>query len=401
MYIDDPMLFRKAALAGALEHMCQSLELTATQLDEAKTHYDAVAEWLAAAADPALRSLSIYLQGSTALGTTVKPLGGNEHDVDLVAHMARVEHRGPAEIKRVIGDRLKEHARYGAMLVEKQRCWRLPYANRFHLDITPSVLNPACRQGGELVPDKRLRCWKESNPKGYKALFGRRAAIVPTMRLAKSAFDSTTARADVEPYPDTPRFKGLLRRIVQIAKRHRDVHFAERYPERAPISVLITTLASQSYERCATQMVFDSELDLLLTVIRHMPDFVERRIEGGHVRWFVWNETTHGENFAERWDDDPQLANAFFLWHGKLVSDLETLERVEGLDRLGKSLQDSFGGAPATRAIDAITEEVSAARTRNRLYVAPRVGLVAAAGASAIVGAAPVRGNTFFGAEPA
>ena len=31
------------------------------------------------------------------------------------------------------------------------RCWRLSYANEFHMDITPSIPNPNCRFGGELV----------------------------------------------------------------------------------------------------------------------------------------------------------------------------------------------------------------------------------------------------------
>jgi len=33
----------------------------------------------------------------------------------------------------------------------------LNYANEFHMDITPSIMNPECTNGGELVPDKELR----------------------------------------------------------------------------------------------------------------------------------------------------------------------------------------------------------------------------------------------------
>ena len=44
-------------------------------------------------------------------------------------------------------------------------------SSEFHMDITPSVPNAACVNGGELVPDKALQCWKTTNPKGYRAAF--------------------------------------------------------------------------------------------------------------------------------------------------------------------------------------------------------------------------------------
>ena len=43
-------------------------------------------------------------------------------------------------------------------------------------------------------------------------------------------------------------FKGILPRTVQLAKRHRDIHFQSLDPCLAPISVIITTLTSRSYE---------------------------------------------------------------------------------------------------------------------------------------------------------
>lgn len=76
----------------------------------------------------------------------------------------------PAEVKRLLGMRLRANGRYAPILEEMPRCWRLNYANEFHMDITPSIPNLLCASGDELVPDKTLRCWKASNPKGYRAL---------------------------------------------------------------------------------------------------------------------------------------------------------------------------------------------------------------------------------------
>ena len=172
-----------------------------------------------------------------------EPIGANEQqDVDLVAHVPdRDVPISPAALKKAIGDsRLRANGNYAPLLEEMPRCWRLKYANEFHMDITPSIPNPNCRFGGELVPDKTLKEWKASNPNGYKRLFEQRAKLAPVIRLRKGlALDS--ARASVEPYPEAGGFKGILRRTVQIGKRHRDMMFVDD-PDIAPLSVIITTL---------------------------------------------------------------------------------------------------------------------------------------------------------------
>lgn len=396
MYIDRRTSFRKAELFGILERLCERLEPSPTQAERAKTCYEAVGQWLADAGDNWLATSSIYLQGSTALGTTVKPIGRNEYDVDLVCHIAGLGRwLQPARCKQLVGDRLKQHQYYKTILEEKPRCWRLNYANEFHLDITPSIPNTACMNGGELVPDKALRCWKASNPKGYRNAFQRRAELVPQMRMLKRmAEDRARADADIEPFPQKQRFKGLLCRIVQIAKRHRDIYFLKRDESLAPISVILTTLAAWSYEFCARSFVYDSELDVLCDVIRRLPEFIEQHEVNGQQVWVIWNETTEGENFAERWNTEPALALAFFEWHGAVVADLEQLAQSEGLDRLNKSLTESFGQTPVSDVLSELFTGVATARRNGSLSFAPEVGLGVAAAARAI----PVRANTFYGA---
>jgi hypothetical protein len=390
MFIDPRLFAQKAQLIGVLEHMCLSLELTDTQSEQAHKRYQGAGEWLAAASDPLLRNLIIYLQGSTALLTTVKPIARNEHDVDLVAHNPYAGPVQPAEMKKAIGDRLRENGHYARLLVEMPRCWRLDYANEFHLDITPSIPNPECANGGELVPDKALRLWTPTHPKGYRRLFEHRASMRPRFRQIGR---DGGYKADIEPYPAMSTLKGILRRTVQITKRHRDVYFEHRDPSLAPISIIITTLASLSYEYCVSGFVYDSEFDLLCDIVRNMPAFIETATIGGRFQWFIWNQTTQGENFAEKWCGDPRRAEAFFAWHTRVLADLEKLVTVRGLDHLQKSLADSFGPAPVTKAFDALTAGISAARSTGRLAVSPTAGLLAASSV-----ATPVRANTFFGA---
>jgi hypothetical protein len=385
------LVARKAELGGILKRLCEAIELTPARFELAKQRYEALGAWLAASPDPRLQTISIYLQGSTALGTTVKPIGRDEHDVDLVGHVAGGGGTPPAILKKLIGDRLRQNGHYRPLLEEMPRCWRLNYANEFHQDITPSIPNPLCANGGELVPDKTLREWTPSNPKGYNQLFQQRAALQPRIRLAEST--GFRGDADIEPYPAASGFKDILRRTVQIGKRHRDIFFDTLDPALTPISVILTTLAARSYEYCVTHFIYDTELDLICDIFRHVPDSIESQVIGGRRLWFIWNETTNGENFAEKWNRDPRRAEAFFSWQQQVLRDLEMLAATEGLDQLSKALRSAFGEAPVAKAIDNLTKEVSGARRSGRLGVAPGAGLtIDSARATA------VHPNTFFGA---
>jgi hypothetical protein len=325
----------------------------------------------------------------------VKPIGANEHDVDLVAHVPDLDLAvSPALLKKRIGDRLRSNGNYAALLVEMPRCWRLDYANEFHLDITRSIPNPECRLGGELVPDKTLKMWKASNSQGYRAKFERRAALLPRIRsVFGKAYDSARADAQVESYPEEKRLKGILRRIVQVAKRHRDVHFIDDDQGLAPLSIIITTLASRTYETCVSNFEYNHELDLIVDVLRRMPQMLQTGTVDGRVAWYLWNQTTAGENFCEKWNRHPERATAFFEWNNKIVSDVEYLAGARGLDQVRRLLGDIFGTAPANKAMDSFTERVDAARFSNRLSVTRAAGLIVGTAA----GATPVRANTFFG----
>lgn len=396
MYADQRTIMRNAKLVSVLERLCQGLELTDSQFELAKARYEAVGRWLAGADEKLIRTVLIYPQGSTAIGTTVKPIGRIEHDVDLVSHVVEPDQLiSPSALKSAIGNRLRSNGQYAAILEEMGRCWRINYAGEFHLDITPSIPNPGCPKGGVLVPDKAQRAWTPSNPKGYKTLFLERAKIMPQMRLSKHMVAMDSARSIVEPYPEQVSFKGILPRTVQLAKRHRDIHFHDLDPSLAPISVIITTLASRAYEYCALNKVYDSELDLLCDVVRHIPSFIEVDNSSGRYQWFIWNETTELENFAEKWNADPRRAVAFYDWHRKLLADLESLTHIEGLDVLTKRLGSAFGSAPANRALDGLVDPVSAARRTGRLSAAPVVGL----STGVLSSSTAVRANTFHGSD--
>jgi hypothetical protein len=381
---------RRAQLYRLLVEICEDLAPTKEQFERARCAYEAVAAWIAGSDDPLLASPEVYLHGSGGLGTTIKPIGRMEFDIDLICLLLGVSRNtNPAAVKAAVGRRLREHGRYAQMLEEKKRCWRLNYAGEFHLDLSPTIANILCPNGGELVPDRALSSWHPTNPRGYRRLFEKRAALSP--RIIKRFADAEN-RAEAEPFPATLTLAKVLNRVVQILKRHRDVHFLQVQEDVAPISIIITTLAMRAYEAVVLREIYEDELDVLIATTRAMPHFIERPVIDGRPAYAIWNETTQGENFADRWNREPERAKAFFAWHTKALEDLEALRDASGLDRIRSRMEVSFGQA-GVRVMNRHQDTLSDARKSGQLWLAPSIGLTTTPAPSA----APVLSNTFFG----
>lgn len=116
----------------------------------------------------------------------------------------------------------------------------------------------------------------------------------------------------------------------------------------------------------------------------------------GRAVYSVPNETTQGENFAERWNSEPQRAKAFFDWHARALRDFELLASLEGLDVISKSLSSILGDSVMRKVMDARTDTISSARVASRLFVAPTIGLSLSNSAAAV----EVPRNTHFGDLP-
>jgi len=390
--LTDSDIRRRTQIFSILDEICEDLDLTETQFERARQSYGAVGDWLSGSADPLLVSILVYLQGSSALGTAVKPIGRREFDVDLICFCAGVASGiSPAVLKEAVGNRLKEHATYARLLEEKKRCWRLNYAGDFHLDLSPTIANPFCANRGELVPDRTLQEWHPTNPRAYKALFDERAALLPTFVRKHVAMQRD--EATVEPFPVRETAKGILRRIVQLLKRHRDVFYENNTDDVAPISVIITTLAMQAYAYCVRRHVFEDEMDVLVETIRMMPHFIKRPILDGRQGYAILNETTHGENFADNWNKDERRAPTFYTWHKQALSDFEALRDAVGQDRLSLNMVRSFGSGVTGRVLGNRVDAVSDGRKSGLLSVAPLIGLTTSKAAASTA----VPANTFFG----
>jgi hypothetical protein len=342
-----------SSLETLLLAIAQTLDVPASAYEEASERYGAVGRWLCAT-DSAICSQHpvIYAQGSFALGTVIRPLRGEEYDIDAVVELAGPQDRWtPAELKAVVGDRLQSHEIYRGMLEpEGRRCWTLQYASKgdshgFHLDLLPSVRSSAsegqpARASTPIAITNRVAPgvveWGESNPKGYASWF--RERMKTEFERQRRLLMEKRAKAHIEDVPDY-EVRTPLQYIVQLLKRHRDVLFRDG-AEHAPISVIITTLAAHAYEG-------ETSLEgALFGILERMPSFVQK-IDG---RVVIPNPTRPNENFADRWEGDERKERAFLGW-------LESVQSLEAdllsapAERLGDQLQELLGESTGRAAM--------------------------------------------------
>ncbi len=368
-------LERRAVMDMLLRTGADELGIPPSLYADAREKYEAVGSWLGADGS-LLQAVQpvISAQGSIAIGTTVKPLGRDEFDIDLLCLLLWPD-AAAAALKRAVGARLFESKIYQRMLKEKNRCWRLNYAGQFHMDVLPAI--PDTMRGGDaiLVPDKALQTLKPSNPKGYEVWFFDQASQALIVREG--------LRADVQPLPAAPsdENKWPLQVVVQILKRHRDIMFGE--DERAPISIIITTLAAYAYQ--GELSVYEA----IQNVLNRMVLYIEEDLNGEAV---ISNPTNREENFADKWQPHPERRASFYQWLGRAKQDFADLN-TRSLSELNQPLETIFGERVARSTLVKYGEQIQSRRDQG-IPVVAGTGTLASTSVKAKV--APK--HTFYGA---
>jgi hypothetical protein len=364
---NDSPLYQDIHLRVLVE-LTEQLKIPKSKYDDAEKKYMAVGKYLHRyfKDDEDFKDLDIYLQGSVNLRTSVKPYGSNEYDIDLVLHMPHLTHYHlPESVKAKIGEALNANGNYDGKVKELNRGWRIEYAGDFHLDITPAIPDDACNNAcpinkhlAEFVPDSKLEDWKASNPRGYYEWFHKIDEIRPI--FAKDSRRSFAMEsANIQDVPSQDEYKGVLRRTIQLLKRHRDVFFNEKNAQLkkcAPISILITTLAAQAYEGLMKSQKYITPLDLIQEIILHMPNYILDL--SGTI--YVGNPTNLHENFAEKWNElGSRHEEAFERWIEAVHKEIEVILSSEGLDIVAKNINESFGSEYGNKVIAAFNKDVS------------------------------------------
>lgn len=394
---------RKNEVFALLDQIGQELEIPEGRYLEAEKRYNSVITYLNGCPLLSRFNPHSFPQGSFALGTTVRPLHGEEYDLDFI-YLLRGAYQNTYTEQQVydfLFTRLKGSGTYAGMVELKKRCVRIIYANEFHLDITPAVNNLNCPNGSIYVPDRKLKIWKPSNPQGYVKWFKPIAALTPRIEQGEKLFSEgrhLVTLASAEPVPSQHEPRGILRRAVQFMKRHRDV-YRENNPDKAdfaPISIIITTLAAHAYQTAIGLGEYESSFDVLNAVVRLMPQFIEVSQGWPDKRVYtVKNPTIEGENFADKWqNDEGKYHSTFMAWHQALQNDLLKLQSLHGRDELQKSLQLTLGGSEVTRVFARQVQTIVDARANDKLAIS------APARATSLIttaAAMKVPSNNFYG----
>jgi len=400
-----------------LEELANNLDITDTEDAAIRESYKAVGEYLAKEGSSLDKyDVEIFPQGSFNLGTIIRPIKeGDDLDIDLVCELKSKEPNWTQyDVKQRVGDRLKESKRYRELLdKEGRRCWTLLYRDnattttqKYHMDILPSIVDKnyktivremfsarelsesdydkaAIRITDKESPDYKTSplplTWLKSNPFGYARWFElqQQKGNTGDMRLF--------TRDDVNPLPAKRKSKTTLQRVVQLLKRHRDIHYGG--DDDKPISIIITTLAAKAY---------DGEKDLVVAfrnVVAKMRNNIETRMENGkEVKW-VPNPVNSQENFADKWPETPRKQRIFYEWLDQLEANIQNIASSSDRLLLERHFSDSFGKDMSHKTFAALAKRKLEERKSGNL----RMG---AAGVLSSVGSTVVAaGHNFFGCE--
>lgn len=327
---------------------------------------------------------NVYPQGSFLLGTVVSPaFAEGQYDIDLVC-LRMIEKTSTTQggLKHEVGSALGGyvHLDGGVSLDEGARCWTLTENRlRFHADVLPAIPNVDGSKTGILLTDRDLTRWLKSDPIRYAAWFKDRMKEEFAERIAKLA---EMRKSTVEEIPESD-VKTTLQRSVQVLKRHRDIYFQED-AKAAPPSILITTLAAHAYR--GQQSLFEA----VAMMAESMPGFIERGLNG----WVVSNPVQLEENFADKWQREPERQGKFMAWLETLKRDLDEFRQIRGIPLVSERMSKSFGEV-VRKSAERLGAGYKDLREAGKLTMGIGTGILSSSNA----GSKPVPRHGFYGDE--
>jgi hypothetical protein len=390
----------KEQLSAILNELGGTLDITKTEYERAVQSYRAVGAHLVKGdSELAPFKPEILPQGSFMLGTMVKPVSDDDDlDIDLVCQLKnKPANWTQIDLKKSVGNQLKKSTLYERMIKEPEgrRCWTLIYADDsgYHMDILPSIVDSNYRillekafslselgDTSELairITDKEERDynsetnhleWLKSNPFGYAKWFFHCASI--------DMKKSVVLNELIKPMRKYQETKLPLQRAVQILKRHRDIMFDG--DEDKPISIIITTLAAESYAKQT------SVIDALIHIVDEMPNYIKVKYSEEHRKNIKWveNPVNSEENFADKWPENPVKEDNFFKWHNKLKEDLNLIfSKVgTGINEVQKAFSSSFGEKTINKVFENYGQSLTTKRDDGLVRMASESGLLGAVG---------------------
>ena len=244
-------MYTKEAYNSLLKSTAQNIDISDEMFEAAEKTYKDLGKWIDQETPD--YEISIYPQGSFALGTVVRPItNADDYDLDIVCQFKSQYGLTAKELKvDVVKPLLVRYKKTSREIEEKKRCWHVEYDDvpNFHMDVIPAHTYGSVIRITDHNEDDDTYDYLGSNPAGYVKWFFDACAKQRNRLYEQYIKDHRTvvAQAEVE---DVKRrkVKTPLQRVVQILKRHRDIKFADDNSGNKPISIIITTIAGRLYE---------------------------------------------------------------------------------------------------------------------------------------------------------
>jgi len=370
---------KTAQIDDLLARAAEKLQLDKTRREKIESSYKSVQEVLEN--DPDFfdtKNFEIYPHGSVRIGTTVKPLSKNEFDLDIVLHIQdRVyEQTDPLKVFNELKRVLQGNGTYEDKVEPKTRCVRLNYAGDYHMDILPGCQHSANDENRIVIPDRELKEWLISNPRGYAKWFLNKAETIKMTLLEK-------AYAAEEIPSDDFAAKKPLQRAVQIIKRYRDLFF-EKNTDFATSSIVLTTLAGQLYQN--QESIFET-IDFIISQIQSQVNLSRfKRIK-------VLNPVDNNEDFTDKWEKEPKYYSEFIRFVEALYKNWQKLKENNGLVEESNILKSVIGENIYSYSLKQQTLLTEDYRRKGKVFSSSVTGALG----SKVVSDKPIKKNTFFG----
>lgn len=367
----------KNYIESILFGICEKLQLTPSLYELATQRYETIIKILRKDDIFKQTELNVYPHGSFKLKTTVKPLAGEEFDLDFVAELPINSTMTPKDLYKHIVRILNNDEVHRGKIEPKTRCVRVNYANDFHMDIMPGKLINVETQE-IIVPDRDLKSWyHHSNPKGFADWFEKQART----RLLYEMAEFRHGRLDIESVSEQEITAQLepLRRAVQLVKRYRDI-YCERNNKEPVRSIVI----------CALIGNITSFTGNTIQIISSFCAHVNGLIQKSNGQPFDVKNPVVDEVLTEKWHEGNNYQD-FIDMMKALTSDIYVLQQCSNNSEANQLTKKMFGEEIINVSILRYTKILNEARQTGKLSI-DKSGTLNTRNIGT-----PVKRNTFYG----
>lgn len=376
-----------------LKELAQQRNLPKSKHKLAVERYNAVAEWINSAPEGSTLSdvpINFYPIGSFATGTTVRPRGKDEYDLDMAGELQFPHNQvqDPRTIVDVFEERIRANATYDRIAERKTRVIRLHYAGDFYLDFMPCLPDELqnLKDTSIKVPHKEtesLYLLMDSNPIGLSLWFKEQSKIVKYIKMALNERKDSI----VAPIPRHTYDKKPLLQLLQLLKSARDFYFINDEEGKKQVSsVILQVLLGKCYD--GEQNLFISLKDMINRIFNQYYS---------ETNPTILNPINSNEDFAKKWREEPEKLG-FKKFKGFIYHVREKLLEIEntngGYSEMAKPFRELFGENSTKKTFSTLGDAIQK-NTETKGSFITGAGTLTASSASNT----KVKGHEFYGTK--